>query len=141
MVLCNQGCGTHVYFKDKRPYNVLDEEKHDCPMLYMAKLWGGRYNTIPMGLIQSAIYACRNTASEVNKNRNIDQILRALELIVDRLQSVTFKMEKQEKQNTEWSNELEGYKKKLVADQRRREEEKRKKSKKGHEWVHGDELN
>lgn len=129
MTLCNQGCGTHVYFKivdgRKRPYNVLDKKKHDCPMLHMAKLWGGYYKTIPMGYIKEKIITAYEESRQAQDTRNIDDILRALTTTVDFLQYVVGKMELQEEQNTKWGDELESYKKKLVEDQRRRDEEKR----------------
>lgn len=124
MVLCNQGCGTHVYFKDKRPYNVLDKKKHDCPMLHMAKLWGGRYNTIPMSPVKYRIDEAYDHSILAQRSRNIDVILNALQITLDNLEPVVKKMREQEAQNTEWSNELEAYKKKLVDDQKRREERK-----------------
>lgn len=126
--LCNQGCGTHLFFqKDEngvtRPYNMYDKEKHVCPMMEMAKFWGGRYNTIPMAPIKKKIEESYYAASEANKYRNIDQILEAIQDIVDNLQLVVFRMEGQEAQNKIWSEELDKYKKKLVEDQQRREDE------------------
>ena len=138
-VLCNQGCGTRLFFKDKRPYNMLDKEKHVCPMLEMAKFWGGYYNTIPMGKIFSTIAMAYEDCKAANESRNIDEILKALPMIVRRLADAIEVMGKQEDQNNEWAGKLESYKKKLVDDQRRREEEENQN--KGHEWVQGDELN
>lgn len=113
MTLCNQGCGTHLYFKivngKKRPFNVLDNEKHDCPMLHMAKLWGGYYDTIPMGPIRW----------------RIAETLKVLTEMVNNLKFVIDKMDEQHTQNMEWKGQLEGYKKKLVDDQKKRGEQKR----------------
>ena len=141
VILCNQGCHTHIYIKNGRPYNVLDNKPHDCPMLKMAKLWGGRYNTIPMGYIKEAIFVVYSEISNANISRNIDDILKAFRLSNERLQYIIDRMETQEKQNTEWSNELDDYKDRLVADQHRREEEKQKRERDKHgRFVTGDKL-
>jgi hypothetical protein len=134
MTLCNQGCGTHVFFKEKRPYNVLDKKKHVCPMLEMAKLWGGYYDTIPMGIIQYWIVSAWDVSDSAYKSRNIDDILSALETTIKHLKNAIARMDEQHKKNTEWAGKLEGYKKKLVDDQDKRERAK------GHVWKRGDEV-
>jgi hypothetical protein len=127
--LCNQGCGTHLFFKvdpdtgKKRPYNVLDQEKHICPMMEMAKFYGGKWNTIPMNPIKKQILECYRAVNEANRFRNIDQIVEAVKTIYENLEFVITKMREQETQNTEWAVKLDAYKKKLVADQERRERE------------------
>jgi hypothetical protein len=136
-MLCNQGCHTHIYLKNGAPYNVLDNEPHKCPMLEIAKLWGGRYNTIPMNIIKNRIKQVFDNSRFAANSRNIDDILKALRTTVDNLQYVMFKMEEQEEQNTVWSNNLDAYKKQLVKDQNRREEEKLKKPTK---FITGDKL-
>lgn len=125
MVLCNQGCGTHIFFKDKRPYNVLDKKKHECPILEIAKCWGGFYNTIPMGYIKDKIIIAYEESCKASESRNIDDILVALTTTVDFLQYVVGKMELKEEENIEWAGKLEDKKKKLVDDQKRRDEQKR----------------
>lgn len=126
MVLCNQGCHTHVFFKNGRPYNVLDEQPHKCPMLEMAKMWGGRYNTIPMSYIKDAIFDSYILLSTANASRNIDEILHAVKAATDKLQYVTSRMATKEKENIIWSEQLEDNKARLVADQKKRDEEKRR---------------
>lgn len=131
MVLCNQGCGTRIFFQiDKetgknRPYNVHDKEKHVCPIMEMSKMYGGKWNTIPMNPIKLQIYRTHSISKMAFESRNIDRMLRALETTINNLKYVTGMMEEQEKKNTEWAGKLKDYQKKLVADQNRREKEKR----------------
>lgn len=132
--LCNQGCGTHIFFQDRRPYNVSDKEKHVCPMMEMAKMYGGKWNTIPMYYIDAQIKSSYNACSKANQSRNIDEILKALSNTVDNLQRVVFEMERKEAENKEYADKLDDYKKKLVEAQERREKQK------GHTWHTGDEL-
>ena len=131
MVLCNQGCGTRIFFQiDKetgknRPYNVHDKEKHVCPIMEMSKMYGGKWNTIPMHLIKKQILECYVAVNEANEFRKIDQIVDAVKTIYVNLEHVVSRMREQETQNIEWAGKLKDYQKKLVADQRRRDEEKR----------------
>jgi hypothetical protein len=45
-VLCNQSCGTRVYFKDGRPYNVRNNKPHECSRAQIAREFEGYYNMI-----------------------------------------------------------------------------------------------
>lgn len=137
--LCNQGCGTRLYFavdenKKKRPYNVIDKQKHVCPMMEMAKFYGGKWNTIPMSLIKKQILECYRAVNEAHRFRNIDQIVDAVRTIYDNLEYVITSMREQETQNTEWAGKLDAYKKKLVEDQERREDEEANREV---EWTDG----
>lgn len=127
--LCNQGCGTRIFFQiDKetgknRPYNMHDKEKHICPIMEMAKMYGGKWNTIPLHLIRKQILECYRTTHEAQKFRNIDQWIDGIKNMAVLLQEIMDRIEEHEKKNREAAGKLDAYKKKLVKDQYRRAQE------------------
>jgi len=125
-VLCNQGCGTHVTFINGKPFNLDGKTPHSetCLSLKFGKFWGGKYNTIPMAYIKDSITESYEICSTANKSRNIDEILKALQTTVDRLQMAVFVMSQQEERNAKWNQELEDYKANLVKEQKDRKEQK-----------------
>lgn len=127
MTICNQGCGTHVYFRDGMPYNVCDDEPHKktCMSLKMGKWWGGQYNTIPMDSILSYIEYAFECADIACQTRTVDDMIKAVKETQERLGHVLTKMAEQEKKNKKWKEEFAEYKTNLVQEQTLREERKR----------------
>jgi hypothetical protein len=143
MVLCNQGCGTHVVFVNGKPYNQDRKTPHSetCLSLRFGKFWGGKFNTIPMSYIINQINGAYHACSEANKTRNIDEILRVLHLTVDNLQFVIHAMDNQSERNAKWNEEFEEYKTNLVKDQRDRDRKDKQYDDSSHpHFVRGDEL-
>jgi hypothetical protein len=54
-VLCNQSCGTRVYFKDGRPYNVRNNKPHECSRAQIAREFEGYYNMIQIERVRKAV--------------------------------------------------------------------------------------
>jgi hypothetical protein len=54
-MICNQGCHTHLYFKDGIPYEQLTGGRHQCPII--EKAWGlvSTYNMIGIDGLRSNI--------------------------------------------------------------------------------------
>lgn len=89
----------------------------------MAKMYGGKWNTIPMTPIQTQIHRAYTVSEMALQSRNIDRVLKALETTINNLKYVIGMMEEQTKKNTEAAGKLDAYKKKLVEDQYRRAKE------------------
>jgi hypothetical protein len=76
-VLCNQSCGTRVYFKDGRPYNVRNNKPHECSRAQIAREFEGYYNMIQIGTIKpflnGIIDSLQQTQHRINElQRTID---------------------------------------------------------------------
>jgi hypothetical protein len=135
MVLCNQGCGTHVHFKDGEPYNISDNEPHKrtCMSLKIGKWWGGYYNTIPMDMIRRQINEVYEHAILAIESKNVYDIIASVKITSDWLSYVKRKMDVQAERNAKWKDEFMAYKTNLVAEQTLREERKRNESSKKEE--------
>ena len=74
--LCNQGCKTHLYFKDGIPYEQVSGLKHECPII--AKAWGliAKYNMVQIRTIEPFIQKVEEHIIETQSYlRNLKQQL------------------------------------------------------------------
>lgn len=130
MVLCNQGCHTHVYFVNEGgrwvPYNMADNEPHEktCWMLKVGKMWGGYFDTIPIPWIKAALQNVYRSAIKGNK-MTVDELNSLLNTIQSEMEYVMRRIEQQEKWNANQRKLMAEYKTNLVAQQTLREERKR----------------
>lgn len=126
MPLCNQGCHTHVYFRDGRPYNVSDDEPHEktCQSLKIGKYWGGYYNTIPMDRIMERVQKAYDEACRADESKNVYDMVSSVKSTRQFLSSVLADMLRQKTKNEKWKEEFQKYKTSLVAQQTLREERK-----------------
>lgn len=134
MDICNQGCGTRVYFKYLNgvltPFNVTDNEPHKktCMSLKIGKWWGGEANTIVIDWIKASIETSYKSAMNAIKTRSIEDHDKAIKLICSELEFVMRTIKDQEKRNALEKKGFAEYKTNLVAQQTLREERKKAKA-------------
>jgi hypothetical protein len=143
MILCNQGCSTHVIFINGKPYNQDGKTPHSetCLSLKFGKWWGGKENTIPMRYIEEEIESIFQESQHAVETRNIDDILRAIYHTVDQIHTIKKTLNRQAERNHKWNQEFDEYKTNLVKEQRERAEEQKQTITNGTpEFITGDKL-
>lgn len=127
IVKCNQGCGTHVYFKNGEPYNYSDNKPHKktCMSLKIGKWWGGKENTIPIRRIKDSISKCTKLVPPRKTHFSFKEMDEIVKTVQSEMEYLMRQIRDQEKWNAEQARDFEAYKKRLVAEQSLREERKR----------------
>lgn len=137
-ILCNQGCKTHIYFKNGVPYNVSDNEPHEktCQSLKIGKYWGGYYNTIPIDRIKGELEEAFKITKQAYTSRKVDDVLASIKRTTFALEFVMRQIKDQEQWNAKQKAEFAEYKTRLVQEQTLRDERKKSKAKElGHDWT------
>ena len=126
MLLCNQGCGTRVYIKDGKVYNVSDNELHknSCMSLKIGKWWAGQEDTIPIRRIKAEIEECYRLAIRGDR-LTLEEMLDLIHTIQSNMEYVMRQLNDQEKWNALQKAEFAVYKTNLVAAQTLRRERKK----------------
>lgn len=124
--LCDQGCGTEIYWKNNIAYNVRDDKPHKdtCMTLKIGTWWAGLYDTIPMGRIRKQIEESHEAVRKARKSHIIEDIIAALNTTDDSLAEVIQQMENQHGWNVKKAAEFKEYKTTLVRQQNLRKSKK-----------------
>ena len=67
MTLCDQFCGTHVHFKDGRPYNDRDNKPHLCARAQIAREFEGYYNMIQIKDVRGGLRQIQDSLIVLNE--------------------------------------------------------------------------
>lgn len=90
--VCNQTCGTHLYFKNGIPYEQETGEQHDCRITRIVKMFKAHFNEIPIYKIRDILLAMQ-----------IDIPPRVFDTLMNVLDS-------EEKKNKPWAIAWDGWK-------------------------------
>ena len=67
--VCNQGCGRHLYMKD-RPYEQTTGEVHECPIITIVRMCEGYYDMIRIKHIENCPITVIMDVIENQRKRN-----------------------------------------------------------------------